>query len=357
MSDVKIKDFDVICHWIYNENENYNLISIDAGAKAWYQYQDSEDKIVNIKAISKIKEDGGTEKDTINFYFSSGMKGDFVLIICDSTNYNAIKFQFNDECNGDNNYFKVDKHDGSYKVIKYTGTQELNSIETKSVEYILDAESKMYYYSFAKSRYIKIRERSWEQLCTLNIFSYFIIKEKMNGFKYQLFKNIPQELHQCYASLWDDDKKEKKEKFKAYKNNCKGNSENFLQIAKEKIDYYEKFQSNLTFKCFLEHFKSKDKRECSYCGIKETQISCIKPKTKRLSTRGKTLEIDKKDAFGDYTNNNIILACYWCNNAKTDEFSEDEFKNIACGINKIWNNRLNSTHINFPWKDQVKCCK
>lgn len=45
MSDVKIKDFDVICHWIYNKNENYNLISIDAGAKAWYQYQDSEKKL------------------------------------------------------------------------------------------------------------------------------------------------------------------------------------------------------------------------------------------------------------------------------------------------------------------------
>ena len=34
------------------------------------------------------------------------------------------------------------------------------------------------------------------------------------------------------------------------------------------------------------------------------------------------------------------MACYWCNNAKTDEFSPEEFKPIAEGIRKAWNERL-----------------
>jgi thioredoxin-related protein len=34
------------------------------------------------------------------------------------------------------------------------------------------------------------------------------------------------------------------------------------------------------------------------------------------------------------------LACYWCNNSKSDEFSEPEFKNyIAPGIEKVWDER------------------
>ncbi|WP_188117205.1 hypothetical protein [Campylobacter concisus] len=34
------------------------------------------------------------------------------------------------------------------------------------------------------------------------------------------------------------------------------------------------------------------------------------------------------------------MACYWCNNAKTDEFSPEEFKPIAEGIREVWNKRL-----------------
>ena len=46
---------------------------------------------------------------------------------------------------------------------------------------------------------------------------------------------------------------------------------------------------------------------------------------------------------------------------KTDEFTEDEFKNIACGINISWNERLqqigSTSKVIFPWQNQVKCCK
>lgn len=36
------------------------------------------------------------------------------------------------------------------------------------------------------------------------------------------------------------------------------------------------------------------------------------------------------------------MACYWCNNAKTDEFTAEEFKEIGKEIRKIWDVRLAS---------------
>jgi hypothetical protein len=75
-----------------------------------------------------------------------------------------------------------------------------------------------------------------------------------------------------------------------------------------------------------------------------------------------TLEVDQKNPNGGYVEGNIVWACSWCNNAKTDTFTKDEFKYIACGINITWNKRLQQIEstlqpIDFPWKDEVKCCK
>ena len=47
-----------------------------------------------------------------------------------------------------------------------------------------------------------------------------------------------------------------------------------------------------------------------------------------------------------YSLNNIVLACYWCNNAKTDTFSPKDFKPIARGINQVWNEKLKQTSPN-----------
>lgn len=61
------------------------------------------------------------------------------------------------------------------------------------------------------------------------------------------------------------------------------------------------------------------------------------------------MEIDKIESDKEYAKCNIVLSCYWCNNAKTDEFSLDEFKSIAKGINAAWNKRLKpEKEIIFP---------
>lgn len=105
-----------------------------------------------------------------------------------------------------------------------------------------------------------------------------------------------------------------------------------LQLSKEK---FVKMHLNAT---------------CEYCGITMEQINLLSEKdqlqTKRQ--RGYSMEIDQIDPYGFYTNDNCVASCYWCNNAKTDEFDKDEFKEIAKGINSVWNKRLE------PYQNSVK---
>jgi 5-methylcytosine-specific restriction endonuclease McrA len=64
--------------------------------------------------------------------------------------------------------------------------------------------------------------------------------------------------------------------------------------------------------------------------------------TKRIDTRGKKLEFDRKISDASYDDlNNIVLACYWCNNAKTDTFTHEEFKEVGKVFANIWKNRFN----------------
>lgn len=117
--------------------------------------------------------------------------------------------------------------------------------------------------------------------------------------------------------------------------------------------YTDHFHNNIMS---LEEFTSLweiDERCCGYCGISEKQIEAMcqtdSIETKRFYSRGKTMEIDKIRPGGEYSKENIILSCYWCNNAKTDEFTLSEFEPIAKGINTVWNSRSYTT-IDFPSK-------
>ncbi len=130
------------------------------------------------------------------------------------------------------------------------------------------------------------------------------------------------ELHEKFKGLpvfeiWDKWEEQKKQEIKI--SECKEN----------KILSEEKFCKLLL------------KENCAYCGISIKEINQLgnkgKLKTKRF--RGYTLEIDQKDAYAGYSDENCEACCYWCNNAKTDEFSVGEFKEIAKGINEAWKKR------------------
>ncbi len=121
---------------------------------------------------------------------------------------------------------------------------------------------------------------------------------------------------------------------------------NELKPLKDK--YIKKFENIFPIKEFKNMIK--DKTTCSYCGISLAQIEELgkrgKLNNKRSDTRGYTLEIDRMLPNLEYSKDNCCMACYWCNNAKTDEFSPKEFKPIARGINEIWTKRLEAI-----WKE------
>lgn len=127
--------------------------------------------------------------------------------------------------------------------------------------------------------------------------------------------------------------------------------DNWFKINNENLNefytkYKEHFEHQLPYKEF-ENFYGSDEnssRACYYCEITEKEIASLNSNrkifTRRLYTRGLKMEIDRKDPFGKYERNNIVLCCYWCNNAKTDEFSKTEFEPIAMAIKTIWQQRL-----------------
>lgn len=110
-----------------------------------------------------------------------------------------------------------------------------------------------------------------------------------------------------------------------------------------KLEFFKnKIISDDDFRSF---YKEDDfDRECKFCEIKESEIELLIKngliQTKRLSSRGKKMEVDQLVPYKGYVSGNIVTCCYWCNNAKTDEFSAEEFKPIGELIGQALKKRL-----------------
>ena len=81
---------------------------------------------------------------------------------------------------------------------------------------------------------------------------------------------------------------------------------------------------------------------CHYCNLTKAEIELLVDKRKlfKKSLRGWSFEIDRLNSNYEYRPENCVMACYWCNNAKTDEFTETEFLKIGKVIHEIWQERL-----------------
>lgn len=114
------------------------------------------------------------------------------------------------------------------------------------------------------------------------------------------------------------------------------------KIAAIKSIYVQK-KITRTFKEFYDWYVENEKnKKCAYCNITEEEISNLivnnTLETKR--SRGKKLELDRKLPNVSYDDfDNIVYACYWCNNAKTDTFSHEEFIEVGKEFEKIWQQR------------------
>lgn len=85
-------------------------------------------------------------------------------------------------------------------------------------------------------------------------------------------------------------------------------------------------------------------QQCEYCGITLNQIAELSSKQKifKKNERGWVMEIDRKKPNKEYSDENCLAACFWCNNAKTDEFDDVEFKPIGLAISHALLARLKS---------------
>lgn len=81
---------------------------------------------------------------------------------------------------------------------------------------------------------------------------------------------------------------------------------------------------------------------CHYCGCTEADIKRFweLDKSKRKRTRGRSMEIDRKEDK-PYSRDNCVFACAYCNNAKSDVFTAKEFKSIGATIGKVIKKRIN----------------
>ena len=98
---------------------------------------------------------------------------------------------------------------------------------------------------------------------------------------------------------------------------------------------------------------------CCYCGVKATDLKKYfyddNEQYKNARKRGKVLEIERVITAPTnlYNETNCKLACYVCNNAKSDFISPSAFKPIAKGIYNFWKETVKVTDIEFPEKSTI----
>lgn len=157
------------------------------------------------------------------------------------------------------------------------------------------------------------QQKEFLYLCLVEQLDYKAISVKLDIPRYTL-------------SIWYDELKEERMKIAAIRN------------------LWTRKKLTIPFDNFYHWYLLQEKR-CIYCGITEQEIKQLldsgKLKTKRIATRGKKLELDRKEPDSTYDDlNNLVFACYWCNNAKTDTFTSEEFIEVGKVFKNIWTKRL-----------------
>lgn len=116
------------------------------------------------------------------------------------------------------------------------------------------------------------------------------------------------------------------------------NKEEFLQEQKRKMSGRKSQTKNSTFADLSSWYLNQLEEQefsCHYCGISIFEIRQLLNagiisgrKVKGEGLRGPNFEIDRKDPFGVYREDNCVLSCYYCNNDKSNTFSYNIYKEL-----------------------------
>jgi len=199
-----------------------------------------------------------------------------------------------------------------------------------------------------EKKYKEIAIRSFETKLTMFLFNKAIIVGKLNDIDKSEFNNfiITDDIVLKYtAEYWQKPRD-------SYLGNLK--IDDIYTLIKGFKESHKSDMENLKFE-YLNDFErvfNKNQFEnllntetCEYCGISKSKIELLAKQKKlfKKNERGWSLEIDRKNSNFEYSFKNCVMACYWCNNAKTDEFTVEEFKLVGKAIAQIWEKRLNQS--------------
>jgi len=85
---------------------------------------------------------------------------------------------------------------------------------------------------------------------------------------------------------------------------------------------------------WYENQLKKQNWRCIYCGLSGNTKKHYQ-RWFRGGRRGRSLEVDRIDSGKPYSPENCVLACYPCNNAKSDVFSYEDFLEIGKAIHRV----------------------
>lgn len=107
-----------------------------------------------------------------------------------------------------------------------------------------------------------------------------------------------------------------------------------------------------TFNSFYTWYKTqfqKQEGKCYYCETDEKVIATLferKFQNRKRTTRGKHLEIERRDSTDNlYNAENCVLACYFCNNDKSDIFDESEYLDYLKDRNRFFINQYEKLNV------------
>ena len=185
-----------------------------------------------------------------------------------------------------------------------------------------------------------------------NLFLYDRVASNALEFTLKDFQDfkITQELVNEYTTIYWQERKEysiRGKKIEAIEKGITLYQSEFKEKIKElKIDYVAHSFPEIFPKGDFEVLRKNKK--CCYCGITEVLIDelIFRKQIKKKSARGFKLEVERFNSNFEYTPDNCSMCCYWCNNAKTDEFTATEFWLAGKIIGTIWDKRFRDSREN-----------
>ena len=118
-----------------------------------------------------------------------------------------------------------------------------------------------------------------------------------------------------------------------------------LYHNKKKLESFDFDNFNRFYKWYIAQHKTQNGK-CYYCQTDEKVIATLFEKkyhNRKRTTRGKHLEVERRDSLKNtYSSENCVLACYFCNNDKSDIFSEQEYLRYLKDRNKFLTNEYDS---------------